>query len=149
MDIDVRRTDETGPAPVLRPFQSLAELPPPPTHLPPPLVPGAVAAVLAALAGIGGFAAGLLPSPASWIVAAVACTLAIIAGVTGFETPRFTVGRPLVKAGWIGPLTAAAGFLADYALTLPEGYTKAAVGVAVIVCAGLAGVPLPRPRGAR
>lgn len=145
-EYEVRRTDETGPKPELRPFQSLAHLGPAPTHGAPPLVSGPVAAVLATLAAVGAFAAGILSAPASWVVAALACVLALVAGVTGFDIPRFAVGRPIVKASLIAPLTTIAGFLVDYAHTLPEGYVKGGLGVLAVVCVGLTGVSLPRPR---
>jgi hypothetical protein len=140
-EYDVRRTTETGPTPTLRPYEPLGH---PSPLAAPPLVSGAVAAILATLAALGGFAAGILSSPQSWIVAALALLCAVVAGVKGFDVPKFAVGRPLVKAALIGPLTTVAGLAIDYALTLPEGYLKGAFGVAAIVCVGLAGVPLPR-----
>jgi hypothetical protein len=145
MEYDVKRTDETGPVPVLRPIGDL----PHPAPMVAPTVSKPVAAILATLATVLGFGAGVLPSPASWALAATAVILALLAGVTGFAVPRFTVGRPLVKASWIAPLGAVAGFLVDYAATLPEGYGKGGLMAAAIVCVGLAGVPLPAPRGGR
>jgi hypothetical protein len=144
-EIDVRRTTETGPTPVLRPHQELAYLAPHAAPAQPPLIPGALAAIFAALATVGAFAAGVLPSPASWIVAALAAVLALAAGTMGFEAPDFTVGRPLVKASLIGPLSVAAFHIAEFAWALPDGYLKGGLGVVVILCAGLAGIPLPRP----
>lgn len=146
-EVDVRRTTETGPVPQLRPFQSLADLAPEPVHEARPLISGPLAAVLATLAAVGAFTAGILPAPGSWILAALACVLALVAGVTGFRVPDFAVGRPLVKASLVAPLTTIAGFVVDYAFTLPEGYVKGGLTVLAIVCVGLAGVPLPRPRG--
>jgi hypothetical protein len=140
-EYDVHRTTETGPTPTLRPYEPLGH---PSPSAAPPLISGAVAAVLAALATVGGFAAGILSSPQSWIVAALAVACAVVAGVKGFDVPKFTVGRPLVKAALIGPLTTVAGLAIDYAITLPGGYLRGALGVVAIVCVGLAGVPLPR-----
>lgn len=143
MEYDVKRTDETGPVPVLHPYSPL----PHPTPHTAALVSKPVMAILAALAAILGFGAGVVSAPASWALAAAAVVLALFAGVTGFTVPKFAVGRPLVKAGWIAPLTTVAGFLVDYAVTLPEGYLKGALVTAAIVCVGLAGVPFPAPRG--
>lgn len=143
MDIDVRRTDETGPVPVFRP---IGTLPHPEPHAA-PLVSKPVAALLAALATILGFGAGVVSAPASWVLAVAALISALFAGVTGFKVPKFTVGRPLVKAGWIGPLATIAGFLVDYAVSLPDGPLKGGLLVGAVVCVGLAGVPLPSPRG--
>jgi hypothetical protein len=108
-------------------------------------VPAWLASILGGLAAVGGFAAGLLSSPASWVVASLAVLLALVAGVTGFQVPDFTVGRPVVKGAWIGPLTTFAGLLVNHASTLPEGYLKGLLLMLAIVCAGAAGVPLPRP----
>lgn len=146
MDYDVKTTAETGPVPVLRPISPLPSPTPASTAA---LVSKPVAAVLAGLAAVLGFGAGVLSAPASWVLAALAVILALLAGVTGFKVPKFTVGRPLVKATWIGPLATIAGFLVDYALTLPDGYLKGALAAAAIACVGLAGIPLPGPRGAR
>lgn len=143
MDIDVKRTDETGPVPVLRP---IGTLPNPEPHTA-PLLSKPVAALLAVLAAALGFGAGVLAAPASWILAGTACILALAAGVTGFAVPRFTVGRPVVKASWIGPLATLAGLLVDYAVSVPDGPLKGGLMVAAILCVGLAGVPLPGPRG--
>lgn len=144
MDIDVKRTDETGPVPVLR---SYGALPHPEPAVTAPLLSKSMAGVLAVLATILGFGAGVVDAPASWILAAVAMVLALVAGVSGFKVPKFTVGRPLVKASWIGPLSTIALFLVDYSTTLPDGYFKGGLIAAAIVCVGLAGVPLPSPRG--
>lgn len=155
---DFRKTTDTGPAPALRHPQSgaLAHLAPPvaaeatgtatEVQQPPrPLVPPAVAAVLAVLSTLAGFAAGLLSSPASWICAALALVLALVAGVVGFKVPSFTVGRPLVKATMVAPLVGVAGLLVQLATGLPEGYARGGLLLAAVVCAGLAGAPLPQP----
>lgn len=104
--------------------------------------------ILAVLAPVLGALALAVPSPWSWTAAALAVLAAAGAGLA-VRVPEFLIGRPLVSAPLAGALASLAAFLANEALTAPPGWTQAAFLAGAVVCAGVAGVPVPRPRSAR
>lgn len=155
MEFEVHSTTETGAPAQLRPFVELAPLAPRSTTetegtaittTPAPaskaLVSGPVAAVLAVLATVGGFAAGILPAPYSLAVGVLALALAAIAGV-GIKVPAITQGKPLVSAALVVPCIALAGILAQLVPTLPDGPVRGLAAAGAVLLFGLAGVPVP------
>lgn len=105
-------------------------------------------AVFAVLAPVLGALALAVPSPWSWAAAALAVLAAAGAGLAT-HVPLFLVGRPLVSAPLAGALASLAAYLVDAAFTAPPGWTQAAFLAGAVVCAGVAGVPVPSPRSAR
>ena len=155
MEIDVHTTTETGAPVQLRPFVELAPRAPlsntdaegtaiTRTSAPASkaLVSAGVAAVLAVLATVGGFAAGILPAPYSLAVGVLALVLAAVAGV-GIKVPDITAGRPLVSAALVVPCIALAGILAQLVPTLPDGPVRGLAAAGAVLLFGLSGVPVP------
>jgi hypothetical protein len=104
--------------------------------------------ILAVLAPVLGALALAVPSPWSWTAAALAVLAAAGAGLAT-RVPGFLVGRPLVSAPLAGALATLSGYLLQQSLSEPAGWIQAAFLAGAVVCAGVAGVPLPSPRAAR
>ncbi|MBN9685398.1 MULTISPECIES: hypothetical protein [unclassified Corallococcus] len=163
-EIEVMTTAESGAAVTLRKFQPL---PAPELALEPVtepmgtltttteapaeeprhgLVSKRVAAVLATLASVGAFLAGILPVPYDLALGVLAMALAAVAGVAT-TIPSITTGKPLVKASVAVPCLAVAGILAQFAQTLPDGPVRGFALAGAVGLFGLAGVPLPSTLG--
>lgn len=151
-NVEVQRTDETGPTPVLRPFQPLGQLAPPLESTSEgtasrglSLFSPTLTRVLLATSAVLAPAAAVLPDFWNLAAAGVSMLLAALCGVAA-TVPRVLAGRLPVSLTLATLAASGAGALAVEGTDMPEGWLKALVLLGATVLSFVAGKPLGSAR---